>query len=406
MSWAAACTSEQERVAGFFQDLADARCTYLATCCSSHELGSLLSGATSDPASCNQYFTGLTTVDDYLLQLAASEEAIEVDTSATEECLSAIKDARCSRAPLEAISPVECKLSTLFDGQRQQGEACHSEYECDEDSRCALASASNYSKSPQGVCVPLRQEGEHCYSSSQYGTSMCAPGLVCTASAKGKARACHAHARLGESCDNIPCDDDPKLALFCGTSSGATGGYCLKKKSIGDSCQYAKQCISGACGSAGSYGGICKKKEYSGLCSETSSGSGSSDGGLLADSYSPNGKDVYLPYADGTVPSADTGAAGSCGLALYVNGKKSSTCNGGFSTCLNFFNGFTACLCNVLSDYSTCKSKIAGGYSESSCKSGYYTRGELIQKMSNYIKNTWYSNVELHTVGDCTGYPK
>ena len=274
----AGCTSQQELLEQFFSDLHDARCDYLFRCCGVKERASFLGATMETTSQCKQYFATLSTVTSHALQLASSEEAIEVDTSATKVCLAAIQIAKCDRSPSLAISPKDCDLARIITGLREEGEACYSAHECDEDTRCALSSSK--SGTTKGVCVPLLGNGEPCIGTSAYGGAVCEDGRQCVRAAKSGVRRCTTLAKVGEPCGVVPCETSS--GLFCSGKS-ASDAYCLKQKTNGESCQSSVQCRSEYCGSLGSgSGGICLTRKYSGIC-----------GG------SPSHDDGGVSYADG-----------------------------------------------------------------------------------------------------------
>jgi len=102
----------------------------------------------------------------------------------------------------------------------------------------------------------------------------------------------------------------------------------------------------------------------------------------------------------------DSSSGGYCGIEVFYAGKSQWTCGGGFTNCLNFYNGFKNCVCSGSTNYTACVSMLSGGYSDSDCNSGNYTKAQLISKMNSHLATSSSGKWSLKSFGNCSGIPK
>jgi hypothetical protein len=97
-----------------------------------------------------------------------------------------------------------------------------------------------------------------------------------------------------------------------------------------------------------------------------------------------------------------------CGLTILADGQAVSMCGGGFEKCLNFFNGFTNCICNSIysGSHDECIARLGGGFNSASCGHDGRTQADLIEEMSAWVSLTMFSNVSLQPDEHCNSVPE
>jgi hypothetical protein len=229
---------EKEKAQKLYDGLADQYCEYVFKCCDTGEVKVVASKRYTDKAGCKSYMKLDYLLQNYTLQLAAGNGAVEIDEGKVDACLSAWKALRCDTPWSYFKVPDACDYRNYLIGQRQGGEGCEAVYECVSGYNCVKA----YSSASSGICIPFRKQGEPC-SSSSTSVAACDEGLVC-ANPKDGVRTCKPPAKAGQSCLEIACDPDDR-ELFCDYSTDPQNPVCTKKKGVGEACKSSTYCRVG-----------------------------------------------------------------------------------------------------------------------------------------------------------------
>ena len=183
------------------------------------------------------------------------------------------------------------------------------------------------------ACVARKPIGAVCTDNGQCTTNSCADGFCCDAPCGGTCEACSvaAGSTVNGTCAPVPNGQDP--AGECG-STGKCDGNASCKKSIGQTCILASECLSGFCAD-----GFCCNTPCVGLCQACSNlkkGSGLNGScGFVGMNLDP----------DEECPGATSCSGGNCalnplGAACTQNGEcGSGFCTDGFccnAQCLGF----------------------------------------------------------------------
>ncbi len=133
---------------------------------------------------------------------------------------------------------------------------------CSSDAACATTAWCS-----SGTCVPKKSNGAGCAAGNECTSGVCADGVCCDRACSGQCEACDASGSVG-TCSNVTgaphgaraactggygCSGTGACATSCTTdaqcaaSNHCSGGACVLKGSIGDSCTSASGCVSDHC---------------------------------------------------------------------------------------------------------------------------------------------------------------
>jgi len=254
-----------------YEALAIEYCNYVFRCCEASEIG-YFKTAFLDRPGCDAYYHAVLKNESYLYRLAVGQGGVQVDESAINACVDALRALACEGITGTAYptfpvqQPEACATSKIFIGVRQVGEACESALDCAKGSRCYTSSSVLSNK---GVCTPYRAKGEPCTSSKDCDST--SSPLVCV-TPKDSPASCQPPAKEGEPCSDRPCDTTDSI-LFCDTGTNPKAPVCARRtlKKEGENCTSSKECETDLFCNYTSYPMVCGRLKQTGEPCKSSS---------------------------------------------------------------------------------------------------------------------------------------